>query len=241
MVLRGREDVTEPNREEQPVALTVVPEERPVVRAGAGQRLAHDVLPFLGAAAVLAASVALQRTIYLAGSRPGQVAGALVIAAASALVIGPELLAWNDAGGGRRRLACDALAVAGAVALLVGSLLMAWVATPVLVNGHTHFVLHATGDNKAIRWLTPTLPGLIVVEVFVASRRIQWPHRAFLVLLAVLACAAVVAALFEHGRLDAPTVSLAKGAWVALVGAVCCLAAAITGMYEPVSGTAATG
>ena len=201
---------------------------------GGGALSPLTVFGAAGAAVILVASVVLQKALYIAGSRAGQVVGALVIVAAAALVLGLLVRSRSDGRISLQWFVFDSIALAGAAAVMVGSLLMAWLfvtaaASKALIRGatgRTPLTLHDAGYALAIRWLVPIIAAGIVVEVLIANRWALWPHRSFLAIIAVLEAVAVGVALSTHGFYGSNT-SHGKGAWLALVGTALVVVAAL--------------
>jgi hypothetical protein len=67
---------------------------------------------------------------------------------------------------------------------------------------------------------------MIVAEVLIANRWTLWPHRAFLAILSVVEAIILFVAFSDHGVFGANT-SHGKGAWLALIGIILGIAAAV--------------
>jgi hypothetical protein len=210
--------VTAPGNSAAPVSAASTP-------GPSGARLWLAVLAMFGAAVVVIASVVLQKALYLAGSRAGQAVGAIVIAVGAALVLGSLAQRRRESSVSIQAFVFDSLALMGAGAVMVGSLLMAWLFAH-SESGRKPFTLHDAGDALAIRWLVPIVAAMIVAEVLIANRWTLWPHRAFLAILSVVEAIILFVAFSDHGVFGANT-SHGKGAWLALIGIILGIAAAV--------------
>jgi hypothetical protein len=190
-----------------------------------GARSWPAVLAMFGAAVIVIASVVLQKALYLAGSRAGQAVGAIAIAGGAGLVLGSLVQSRREGIVSFQELVFDSLALVGAVAVMVGSLLMAWLFAQA-GSGRKPFTLHDAGDALAIRWLVPIAAAMIVAEVLIANRWTLWPHRAFLAILSVVEAVILLVAFSDHGVFGSGT-SHGKGAWLALIGTILGVAAAV--------------
>jgi hypothetical protein len=210
--------VTAPRNSAPPVSAASMP-------GPSGARLWLAVLAMFGAAVIVIASVVLQKALYLAGSRAGQAVGAIVIAVGAALVLGSLVQSRREGSVSIQAFVFDSLALVGAGAVMLGSLLMAWLFAH-SESGRKPFTLHDAGDALAIRWLVPIVAAMIVAEVLIANRWTLWPHRAFLAILSVVEAIILFVAFSDHGVFGANT-SHGKGAWLALIGIILGIAAAV--------------
>jgi hypothetical protein len=210
--------VTAPGNSAAPVSAASTP-------GPSGARLWLAVLAMFGAAVVVIASVVLQKALYLAGSRAGQAVGAIVIAVGAALVLGSLAQRRRESSVSIQAFVFDSLALMGAGAVMLGSLLMAWLFAH-SESGRKPFTLHDAGDALAIRWLVPIVAAMIVAEVLIANRWTLWPHRAFLAILSVVEAVILLVAFSDRGVFAANS-SHGKGAWLALIGIILGIAAAV--------------